>query len=279
MIQIQALDYHYRKQDDLFQQLNLSLKPGSICGLLGLNGAGKSTLLKLMAGLLFPKAGDIDVMDHAPKKREVSFLDNIYMLPETFSLPGISMAAYLKHYAQFYPQFDRAVYQEALDEFELKPVDKLTHLSHGQQKKFLIAFAFATQVKCMLLDEPTNGLDIPSKQQFRKLLAGYVNANRTIIISTHQVKDIENLIDPVVILHAGTILFNQSHEQIQEKLVFDEVSEKPRQCLFAEKSLGGYSMVRENHEGLVSSVDLELLFKAVLHNKVGVATCFEEILS
>jgi ABC-2 type transport system ATP-binding protein len=279
MIQIEALDYRYRKQDKLFQQLDLLLKPGSICGLLGLNGAGKSTLLKLMAGLLFPKAGGLKVMGHVPGKREVPFLENIFMLPEAFSLPVMSMDAYLKHYASFYPAFDRNMYQEALHEFELKPVDKLTHLSHGQQKKFLIAFAFATQAKCMLLDEPTNGLDIPSKQQFRKLLAGYVDSDRTVVISTHQVKDIENLIDPVVILHEGAILFNQSHEQIQEKLVFDDVAEEPKQCLYAEKSLGGYSTVRENYEGSVSAVDLELLFKTVLHNKVGIATCFEGVLS
>jgi ABC-2 type transport system ATP-binding protein len=279
MIQIKALDYHYRKQAHLFQQLNLSLASGGICGLLGLNGAGKSTLLKLMAGLLFPKAGELSVMEHVPGKREVFFLENIVMLPEAFSLPSMSMEAYLKHYAQFYPAFDRSMYQEALDEFELKPIDKLTHLSHGQQKKFLIAFAFATQAKCMLLDEPTNGLDIPSKQQFRKLLAGFVDTDRTVVISTHQVKDIENLIDPVVILHEGAILFNQSHEQIQEKLVFDDVAEEPKQCLYAEKSLAGYSTVRENHEGSVSSIDLELLFKTVLHNKAGITTCFEGVSS
>jgi ABC-2 type transport system ATP-binding protein len=212
MIQIKALDYAYQKKNPLFKNLALSLKPGSICGLLGKNGAGKTTLLKLIAGLLYPKAGSVRVMQHLPEARRVEFLQNLYLLPDTFSLPKMSMKQFLNCYAGFYPKFNQASYQNALDAFELDDTKKLTILSHGQQKKFLLAFGFATGANLMLLDEPTNALDIPSKQQFRKLLATHVSPERTFVISTHQVKDIEHMIDSVVILDNGKVVFNQSYD-------------------------------------------------------------------
>ncbi len=218
MIQIKALDYYYHKQNPLFQNLDLTLKSGSICGLLGKNGSGKTTLLKLMTGLLFPKAGTVEIMQQVPQERTVEFLQNLYLLPDTFKLPAISMKQYLACYARFYPQFSQVVFEEALHAFELEPVKRLTDLSLGQQKKFLLSFGFATGAKLVLLDEPTNALDIPSKQQFRKLLAKHLDSDRTFVISTHQIKDIENLIDCVVILDEGQVIFNQSREAIQEKL-------------------------------------------------------------
>ncbi len=212
MIQIKALDYAYRKANPVFENLNFSLKAGSICGLLGKNGAGKSTLLRLMAGLLLPQKGMVSVTQHVPGERRVEFLQDLYLLPDTFSLPNISMTQFLNCYAGFYPEFNQTNYQNALDAFELNNIKKLGSLSHGQQKKFLLAFGFATGVKLMLLDEPTNALDIPSKQQFRKLLAAHVDAERTFVISTHQVKDIEHMIDPVVILDKGKVVFNQAYD-------------------------------------------------------------------
>jgi ABC-2 type transport system ATP-binding protein len=210
MIEIKKLDYYYQKNTPLFQDLNFDLKSGGICGLLGKNGAGKTTLLKLMAGLLFPKTGHIQVMQAAPKTRTPELLQNIFLLPDAFSLPAMPIKRYLACYTPFYPNFNLSVYEAAAAAFELPVVKKLTNLSYGQQKKFLLAFGFATGAKLFLFDEPTNGLDIPSKQQFRKLLATHVADDRSFIISTHQVKDIENLIDSVLILDQGKNIFNQS---------------------------------------------------------------------
>jgi ABC-2 type transport system ATP-binding protein len=277
MIQIESLEYYYQKKSPLFENLDLYLKPGSICGLLGKNGAGKSTLLKLMAGLLFPKQGSLEVMQETPRKRTVAFLQNVYFLPDTFELPAISMKRYLATYARFYPQFNTVVYEEAFNEFELEEAKNLAHLSRGQQKKFLLAFGFATGAKLLLFDEPTNALDIPSKQQFRKLLAAHLDMDRTFVISTHQIKDIEHLLDSLVILDQGKIIFNQSQDAIQDRLLFRDSTEKPSDdvCFYAEKSPGGYTVLEENLEGDTSLLDLETLFNAVLKNQKKINTCFK----
>ncbi len=234
MIEMKGLDYYYQKRKPLFQNLDLTLKSGTICGLLGKNGAGKTTLLKLMAGLLFNKAGDVHIMHETPQKRTPQFLQNLYFLPDTFQLPAISMKQYVACYAPFYTQFNQEAYEKAVYEFELKTVKRLTDLSHGQQKKFLIAFGFATGAKLVLLDEPTNGLDIPSKQQFRQLLATHLDTDKTFIISTHQVKDIEHLIDSVVILDEGQIIFNQALDAIQDNTAheYDSIDSTDLESLF-----------------------------------------------
>ncbi len=170
-----------------------------------------------------------------------------------------------------------AVYEDVCHAFELEDAKNLTHLSRGQQKKFLLAFGFATGAKLLLLDEPTNALDIPSKQQFRKLLAAHLDTDRAFIIATHQIKDIEYLIDQLVILDQGKIIFNQSHDAIQDRLLFRESTEKPSddRCFYAEKSPGGYTVLEENLEGDTSLLDLEALFNAVLKNQEKINTCFK----
>ncbi len=224
MIEIKEVEYVYPRSNILFQDLSLILNSGSVCGLLGKNGAGKTTLLKLMAGLLFPKAGDVRVMGYEPKARTVEYLQNLYFLPDIFKLPAISMERYLSCFASFYPSFDKNVYETALEAFELIPTKRLTDLSQGEQKKFLLAFGFATNAKLMLFDEPTNALDIPSKQQLRKLLAEHAHTSRTFVISTHQIRDIEHLMDQIVILDKARIIFNQSCESIQNNVKTGEVS-------------------------------------------------------
>ncbi|MDF1646218.1 MAG: ABC transporter ATP-binding protein [Legionellaceae bacterium] len=279
MIQIESLDYYYQKKKPLFQHLDLMLGSGNVCGLLGKNGAGKSTLLKVMAGLLFPKSGTVEVMGRAPKERSVEYLQSIYFFPDTFKLPAMSMKQYLSCYGEFYPSFNQEVYEHALDVFELEKVKQITDFSLGQQKKFLLSFGLATGTKLLLLDEPTNALDIPSKQQFRKLLAAHSDADRTIVISTHQIKDIENLIDPLVILDKGQIIFNQSQEAIQEKLLFSESMGELSSdtCFYIEKKPGGYTSLQQNIGGEASLIDLELLFNAVLSNQQKINACFKAV--
>ncbi len=198
MINIQTLDFAYRKQRSLFDTLSLSLKPGSITGLLGKNGAGKTTLLKLIAGLLYPRSGVIEVNGFHPKNREPSFLSEIFLVPEEFYLPSISITTYIKANSIFYPRFDHDLMQKLLIEFELAMDNSIHRLSYGQKKKFIVSFALATKCRVLILDEPTNGLDIPSKSIFRKVMAGNLDEDQLVLISTHQVKDVENLIDNIV---------------------------------------------------------------------------------
>lgn len=268
MIEIANLSFGYNKKKLLYKNLTLSLEAGSIYGLLGKNGAGKSTLLKNLIGLLFPTNGDIWVNGFLPKKRLPSFLETIYFIPEEVYVPSLTIDRYINLFAPFYPNFSKENMIRHLEELDVKTADKLNTLSFGQQKKFIIAFGLACNTKVLLLDEPTNGLDIPSKKRFRKLIAAEMNDDRMIFISTHQIRDLDNLIDRVVIVDEGELLLNASVATIAEKLLFTTVDEMPTgdKILYAEESLLGIYVVTENKNTAESKVNLEHLFNAVTEN-------------
>jgi ABC-2 type transport system ATP-binding protein len=241
---------------------------GSIYGLLGKNGAGKSTLLKNLSGLLFPRQGSIKVNEFTPKQRLPSFLKTIYLIPEEVNVPSITVKRYKDLFIPFYPDFDNDKFNRYLLDLEITGEGKLNTFSFGQQKKFIIAFALACNTKVLLLDEPTNGLDIPSKSQFRKLIASVMNENRIIFISTHQIRDLENLIDRVIIIDKGELLLSSSVAEISEKLCFKTVNELPHNAniMYAEESFKGISIVYPNTTGEDTRIDLEHLFNAVTEN-------------
>lgn len=268
MITIENLDFAYRKKKKLITNLNLTLSSGTIYGLLGRNGAGKTTLLKIIIGLLFPQRGECRVHEFQPQQRSPELLSDIYFIAEEFYTPPLKIKEYKSLYAPFYLRFNNEAFQDYLDEFSLSEKDKLTSLSYGQKKKFLIAFGLAANTRLFIMDEPTNGLDIPSKSQFRKLLVSSIDDDRIFLISTHQVRDMQHLIDPVIILDEGVIIFNQSMDKLNEKLSVQLVTNEPEpgSCLFYEKVIGGYAMLFEEGSG-GTNVDLEILFNAVIHNK------------
>lgn len=277
MIRIENLSFSYDKKRRLFDQLNLSLPPGNIYGLLGKNGAGKSSLLKIISGLLFPKQGNLDVVGFTPKDRFPSFLQEIYLITEEFYLPSLSMKRFVRLYSPFYPRFNYGLFEEYIKEFNLPEEQKLSTLSYGQKKKFALSFGLATDCKLVILDEPTNGLDIPSKSQFRKVVASAIHEDRTFIISTHQVRDMENLIDPIIILDEGEIIFFQHCEQISKKLAISRASKLPEDdgLVYAEPTFGGFTVVRENTSGEETNVNLEILFNAIVNSKEKVSEIFK----
>lgn len=268
MIQIENLSFGYKRKKLLYKNLTLSLQEGSIYGLLGKNGAGKSTLLKNLVGLLFPTSGSITINGYSPKKRLPSFLQTIYFIPEEVNIPGLTIHKYMKLFAPFYPAFNKVQFFNYLDQLDVKDQGKLNTLSFGQQKKFIIAFALACNTKILLLDEPTNGLDIPSKIRFRKLISSVFDSERMIFISTHQIRDLDNLIDRVVIVDNGTLLLNASITEIAQKLCFKTIPDEPDKdkILYAEESLKGYSVVMENSDNENSKIDLEQLFNGITEN-------------
>ena len=267
-IRIRDLSFGYTKER-LFSNLELSLHGGNIYGLLGKNGAGKTSLLKLICGLRFPDAGACSVLGREPRRRPAALLEDIYFLPEEFYTPAISGDLYRRIYAPFYPNFSEEAFREYSLEFELPPGKKLSELSYGQKKKFLLAFGLATRCRLVLLDEPTNGLDIPSKSQFRKLLARAGEEDRIILISTHQVRDMENLIDPIIILDEGRIIFQQPMYEVTRRLQVAMEAREPsgEGMLYAEKTLGGYVVVRTSSGGEETQLDLETLFNTVIANR------------
>ena len=269
MIQIGNISFSYGQKRPLFKELNLSLPSGHIYGLLGKNGAGKSTLLKIIAGLLFPTHGEINVVGFHPKDRFPQFLREIYLVTDEFHLPAMRIEQYLSLYSPFYPRFNRSLFDEYINEFKLPRDQKLNALSYGQKKSFLLSFGLATDCKLLILDEPTNGLDIPSKSQFRKIVANAIHEDRSFIISTHQVRDMENLIDPIIILDEGSIVFFENYERISNKLAITRQAELPDNniLVYAESYLGAYTVVKENIEMEETSMNLEILFNAVVSNK------------
>jgi len=267
MINIQNLNFHYKASQPVYSGLNMELRKGNIYGLLGENGVGKTTLLKLISGLLFPTQGQCLTFGFEAKKRCPEMLEKIYFLPETYTLPKIKMSEYVKLYASFYPKFDHQKLAEYVKIFGLSETKKLSEFSHGQQKKWLIAFGLATNTELLLMDEPTNGLDIPSKTLFRQLLAEAMNDQKTIIISTHQVRDLENLIDPIIILEYNQVLLNNSIDEISQKIKFVLKENQPENALYAEPAMGGFWCVEPNTDGVESKVNIELLFNATVNNK------------
>ena len=276
MISISDLSFGYQSAAPLFTEMVLKMSGGGIYGLLGKNGAGKTTLLKLVAGLLFPDSGQCEVMGFRPQHRWPEFLQEVYMIPEEFYVPSIPARRYEQLYAPFYPRFDKVLFNTYLDEFEINQGHKLSALSYGQKKKFLLAFGLATDCKLLILDEPTNGLDIPTKSLFRKFLASAIRDERCFIISTHQVRDMEQLIDPVIIIDDGRIIFNQSTALIQKHLSCHIQTERPEgdNILYSEKVLGGHCVVVPNTTDEETTLDLEVLFNTAISNPAAVNQLF-----
>lgn len=272
MIRFEHVSFGYRK-GRLFDDLDLEFRRGAVYGLLGKNGAGKSTLLKLMAGLLFPKSGEVTVLDRVPKKREPGFLAQLFMVPEEFDLPRMTMDEYARIYGCFYPAFSRERLSALMRELEVPEGQNLGAMSFGQKKKAYIAFAIACNTPLLLMDEPTNGLDIPSKSSFRRIIAQAAGEERTIVISTHQVRDLDQLIDSVAVLDGSEILLNASVGEITERLQFVQIDEG-EPALYAEQTIHGCWGVRPNDSGAESPLDMELLFNAAIANREAVKQLF-----
>ena len=270
MVNVQNVTFSYSRKANLLSNLSLNLKAGRIHGLLGKNGEGKSTLLKLISGMDFPQSGSIETIGFNPVKRFPEMLRDIYFIPEELPQMSISIKEYENVYASFYPNFSSDQFNAYLKEFEIESKSsKLNKLSQGQKKKVFVAFGLAANTKLLLMDEPTNGLDIPSKGQFRRMVASVIDENRCLVISTHQVRDLDSLIDTITVMEGHEIVFNESIEDITKKLLFKvyEKNEKDETVIHSEDTLRGYYQVRENKTGEESKLDIELLFNAIIGNK------------
>lgn len=264
MIKLSNLSFGYSKKTQLFKNLNLELHVGHIYGLLGKNGAGKSTLLKNMAGLVFPTVGRCEVNGHNAAARKPVFLQELFFIPEEVYLPPLTASGFVHSSGQFYPKFDHAGFDHMLQEFEVPSDKMLNKLSFGQQKKVMIAFGLATNTSLLIMDEPTNGLDIPSKVQFRKIIAAALTEERCVIISTHQVRDLDSLIDNVVVIHDQEIVLNKSLDEISDKLQFSTAAHANKAgILYQEATDFGVNTISINNQENYNKVDMELLFNAV----------------
>jgi ABC-2 type transport system ATP-binding protein len=251
----------------VLKNINMKLEEGRIYGLLGENGVGKTTLLTLLCGLKKPQIGTIDTDGMNPYDRQPSFLSNQYYLSDEVAAVNMKAIDYAMTYGKFWEGFDINKFNEVMNVLENDPQQKMNKMSFGQLKKTYIAFALACNTKYLFMDEPTNGLDIPSKAQFRKAVTKYTREDSVILISTHQVRDLENIIDPIIILDKQDVLLNASIKEISDMLFFDYSNEEAECPLYSEKTPGGSIQVSINHDEGESKVNLEALFNTVHQNK------------
>lgn len=264
-ITVKDVNFKYRgSRREVLTNVNLEICEDRICGLLGKNGVGKTTLMYLIAGLLKPQSGRVQVGNHDSHLGHPDMLSQMFIVPEEFSLPNINLADYVKMNAPFYPNFSQDTLSECLADFDLSPNLNLAELSMGQKKKVFMSFALATGTKILLMDEPTNGLDIPSKAQFRKAVSRSMSEDRIIIISTHQVHDVEQLLDHIVILSDKGVLLNKSTQEIADEYVFETRSPQDMDdVIYAEPSLQGNIVMAPRNGRPETQINLELLFNAI----------------
>jgi ABC-2 type transport system ATP-binding protein len=267
MIQVRELEFGYG-HSELLHGIDLDLEPGNIYGLLGINGAGKTTLLKLLTGLLFADAGTLRSFGFDPARREPGLLSQVFVLPEELNMPNVTDREYLSVRAPFYPRFDTDRFEAYARELELPRGRRLAALSYGQKKKFLLAFGLACQSTLLIMDEPTNGLDIPSKGLFRRLIADALTDERVFLISTHQVRDVASLIDPIVILHAGKVLLSRTLADIGDRIRMQQSATRPAESadglLHWEPAVDGFWSVWRDPDAGGGHIDLEVLFNTVV---------------
>lgn len=263
MITLKELSFSYSRKKEVLDRINLEVGSGHICGLLGKNGEGKTTLLNLLSGQIFPDQGSCLVLEEIPSERNARFLQQIFLLPEEISMPEVTAIEYIKMYAAFYPTFRDDICKACVESFEINLSDRLSKMSQGQRKKVAITLALAAHTPLLLMDEPTNGLDIPSKATFRRLVAFLIDDNQTVIISTHQVRDLESLIDTVLILDQRQILLNKTLNEIGEKLYFGPLLPEEK-ALYSEPTSQGTIGVTARDGKEETAVSLELLFNAAI---------------
>ena len=263
MITIENTSYGYKSNPLIFNNISLEIGNG-IYGLLGENGVGKTTLMHLICGLLFPKNGKCSIDGRNTAERQPEGLARYFFLPEEMQMPTESIVSFAAHHSVFYPHFNQEEFELNLEELKINRKQKLSSVSYGQQKKAMLAYAFALHTPYILLDEPTNGLDITSRQALKRIISRTVDDESTLFISTHQAHDFKNLLDHLIILSEGEILLNRSLDEISERLLFVRTAYLPEDSLYSEQDLHGYFSILPNEEGEENTPDIELLYKAAL---------------
>ena len=273
MIKTEGLTFGYKARRNVLNNISLELGEGHIHGLLGCNGIGKTTLLKLICGIMRPNSGTVRVCGVDPMTRKPEMFADMLIVPEEFDLPNLSLEHYAEIMKPFYPRFDIGAMRGYAEALKVNTVDRLHSMSMGQRKKAYIAFALACNVRILLMDEPTNGLDIPSKSIFRRLIASYVDEQRMVVISTHQVADVESLLDNIVILDSEGVALAATTTEICSKLKFGRAEESDS-VLYKEMTIAGEMAVMENRAGEDTQLNIELLFNAVTADRKAINNLF-----
>lgn len=263
MIEIRNLKFGYPGHDYIFNNINLSIRNG-IYIMLGENGVGKTTLLHLLSSLRFPNAGDCLINHKNTCSRSPDLLSELFFLPEEFNCPSQSIFNFADRHSPFYPTFDKTHLIATLGEMEIDGKKNMSELSFGQRKKAMIAYTLALRTPVILLDEPTNGLDILSKQTLQRLLASHIEDHQTLLISTHSIHDFKNLYDHLIFVVDKNTVINETLDRISSRLLFASSIQPPKEALYTEQNLEGYASILSNPAGIENTIDPELLYRGLL---------------
>lgn len=269
MLKIKNCSFSYRRKGNpTIDDFSLTLEEGGVYGLLGSNGAGKTTLLQLITGLLTPLSGEVIFDGENTRKRLPSTMKDIFLVPEEIELPAMKLDEFIKLNSVFYPNFSMEDMNSHLELLDLQRDISLDKLSMGQKKKVALAFAMACNTKLLLMDEPTNGLDIPAKSAFRKFIAQSMTDDRIFVISTHQVRDVSQILDHVLIMNNSKVLLDSTVANIQRKLKFADTINRELidNAIYAIKGVGGASVILPNDNDEDSELNLELLFDFAIND-------------
>ncbi len=273
MIDLERVTFKYSNSRTVFRDASLHLDPGYIYGLFGKNGVGKSTLFRMICGANPINGGTIRVLDQTPFDRSPRLLSSLHLIPEDMAMPAMDIQTFAKHYGAFYPNYSASDLAHYAEMFEIPSDQKMSAMSLGQRKKTMIAFAFSLHTQILLMDEPTNGLDITSKRTFRSILDEAKTSDQLIIISTHQVRDLEQLIDAVLIVADKRIIVNAKVSGILAKYRFGEcIPDGDNPPIYSESVCGRCMGISRRRPGDADAaaqpengaVDLEMFYEAAI---------------
>lgn len=278
MLETTDLSFIYpRSRRQVLDNVSLSIAPGGIYGLLGVNGVGKSTLLYLLTGVLMPDSGSVTLDGVATFHRHPSTMADLFIVTEEVQLPPLSVKKFVETTSPFYPRFSHEEMTSRLSLMGIDPEQRLDRMSMGQRKKAYICFALSCNTTYLLMDEPTNGLDIPGKDIFRSLIASAMTDDRAIVISTHQVRDIDLLLDHVIILDSSRAVLCESLEKVGRKISFTAQSPltPETEILYTRPSISGNEIITVNRDGTETRVDIEMLFNFAISRPSLIQSIFE----
>lgn len=268
MLEIKDVTYGYGSTEPVIKRVSAQVAEGRIYGLFGLNGSGKTTLLKIMSGLLFPKEGTVSCEGKAVRDRKVETLQNIAFMPSELSFKKESLERFVSLNSVFYPMFSRSVFDDCIREFGLDAgTADLDMLSLGQKHKFMLSFILSLGTKFILLDEPMNGMDVPSRSMFRRLLMRHLREDQSLVASTHVMTDVSDIITDVMVLGNDGGLFCASLAGLSEKYAFG-ISTSPDGALYSERCAEGYRVLVKNGQGTDSEIPLDILFNAIIKGAI-----------
>ncbi len=280
IIQARHLNKFYGKQQVL-NNINLQVNPGEIVGIVGVNGAGKSTLLKSLLGLT-RVSGDLNVCGLNPRQAQDKLMQTVSFIADTATLPKWITAAQLFDYSEaVHPKFNRNLAEQFLENTEIKPNMRVKKMSKGMITQLHLALVIAIESDLLVLDEPTLGLDIIRRKAFyNSLLEDYFDHNNTILITTHQIEEIEHILTRVIFIDNGLIVLDEQIENLENRFIqLETLPEYQTQVeqlkpIYSQKTLSGHRYIFDGQDsqtlsqfGKINTPELADLFVAMLSPK------------